>query len=132
MPPSREPSARAAERGVALAGEFTGPVIAITGDDARIELHAGSEELGDVLELVRRGARVREARLRDVPVRDVIPPFTGHLDREAETGQVLAAAVGRPVGLVGEPGVGKTFVLAHALAAATPTATASSIGRLSR
>lgn len=111
-----EPSARAGPRGIALAGEFTGPVIAISGDDARIELHAGTEELGDVLELVRRGAGVREARPRAVPVHDVIPPFAGHRDRDREAQRVLAAAPGRPIGLVGDAGVGKTFVLAHALA----------------
>jgi len=100
-------SAVAAERGVAVAGDVVGSVIA-TGDHATINLHIGSLS-GSELELLRATPPFRALPL---PIRDRPARKPDHVGRNAETARLFRGE--RIVSVYGEAGIGKTYLLAHA------------------
>ena len=117
--PARPPrgTAIAKERAVAVGGDIVDSVI-VTGDNVNIRLAVGSEH-GALLERLARSQLPRKVSA-PAPLSGGPPPFEDHLDRRAESEALVRAEGGSPANIYGDAGVGKTYVLAAALAPQAP------------
>ena len=101
------------DRDVAVAGDIVDSVV-VTGDNVNVELKLGPEQ-GALLERLARAQRPQK-RQRPTPLRSVPKPYADSVDRDAEASAIIdAVRERRAVNVYGEPGVGKTYVLLHAL-----------------
>jgi hypothetical protein len=100
------------ERGVSVGGDVVGSVI-VTGDNNYLSLVLGPEQ-GALLERLPRDYRLTK-RLRAGPLRSVRPAFANTVNRDPEVAAILdGLALGQPVNLYGERGVGKTCLVLRA------------------
>jgi hypothetical protein len=98
---------------VAIAGDIVDSVV-VTGDNVNVELKLGPEQ-GALLERLARAQRPRKRR-RPAPLSSVPSPYSDSVDRDVEADTLAAGLRERgPVNVHGEPGIGKTYVLLHAM-----------------
>lgn len=106
------PATAAGVRGIAVAGDVTNSVI-VTGDGVTVQLRVD----GDDPLLAAARAPVSTPRAR--PVHQAPAPVPAPLGRDGEARRLLAeTGAGRSIEVRGEPDVGKTLLVLHALATA--------------
>lgn len=111
-PPAPQPGAVAAGDRSVVAGRDIRDSVIVTGDNVRVKLGLGAP-VGAILALLG-FRRAPKKRARRTPLAPRLRPFANHVDREREAGAVLDG--GAVANLYGPAGIGKTHVLAHALA----------------
>ena len=98
------------DRGVIISGDVRSSVI-VTGDNVTLNVSLDAAE-GALLD---RLADARQPVLHPTPLDSRPRRFPNHVDREVVAQAVLAeAAAAGAMNLYGEPGIGKSHVLAHA------------------